>query len=178
MQLMERMKIPVQVHPIIREYLIDTTGSDTIVPQKHDLIWATMKQYLETIPDQSTNTICPEKTIYIELLDCRNTPVFCVQKSAFIHVNTLFRWHLSEKGQAKVNHILRVNFKNQMHAFIQGAMACNPALQQRQAMQQFCDMHKLTMQKITSDMIKKSWDRSEHKLRLNNPKALVNTIIF
>lgn len=178
MPLMERMKIPVQVHPIVREYLIDTTGSDTIVPQRHDLIWSTIKQYLETIPETNSEPMPADKTIYIELLDCRSTPVFCIQKAAFVHVNTLFRWHLSAKGQAKINHILRANFKAQLHAFIQGAVGCNPQLEQREAMEAFCDLHNLTMQKVTPDMIRRSWDRSDHKRKLSDRSARVNTIFY
>ena len=35
----QRMRIPVRVQPVLREYLIDSTGSDTITPSKGDLIW-------------------------------------------------------------------------------------------------------------------------------------------
>lgn len=175
---MERMKVAVRVQPILREFLIDSTGSDIITPKKGDLVWAILKQNLETAPDSYHEPIDGDNHIYIELLDCHSTAVYSLQNSVFTHINTLFRWHLSEKGQNKIRSILSKNFKSTMHAFIQGAIAVNPDLQQREAMEEFCNTYNLTMQNITPDMIKKSWDRSDHKKKIYNSHIRINTLFF
>lgn len=175
---MERMRVSVRVHPIIREFLIDTIGSDTITPKKGDLIWAILKQNLETAPENFREPIDIDNHIYIELLDCHSCSTYSVKSSVFLHINTMFRWHLSEKGQNRINSILRANFKTTMHCFIQGAISCNPELQQREAMEEFCNTYNLTMNKITPDMIKKSWDRSDHKRKLVDTRVKLNSIFF
>jgi hypothetical protein len=172
-----RMKIPVRVKPVIKEYILDTTGSDTIVPKKGDLLWAILKKHLQTPPANYHEPECStDETIFIELLDCHNTTTLVGDK--FVHINTLFRWYVDPIGVANINRILSRNFKSAMHCFIQGALAANPEMQQRQAMECFCDVHNLTMQKISPEMIKKSWDRSAHKQKLFDRSAKVNVIFF
>ena len=177
---MERFKVPVRVNPIIREFLIDTTGSDTIVPKPKDLIWAIIKQNLETLPDDYIEPIDTDNYIYVELLDCGGGghACYCNQRNQIIYINTLFRWHLSNKGQNKINSILRANFKNSFHSFMMGAVRCNPLLQQKEAMEEFCNMYNLSIQKLTPDMIKKNWDRSEHKKKIFDSSIKVRSIFF
>lgn len=176
---MERMKISVVVHPIIREFLIDTIGSDTITPKKGDIVWAIVKQNLETAPaDYSSDPLNKENTIYIEILDCHSSSNYSVSSSKFIHINHLFRWYLSPTGQNKINMILRRNFKTALHTFMQGAIACNPEIQQKEAMNEFCNMYNLSMNKISPDMIKKSWDRSDHKRKIFDSTIKVNALFF
>ncbi|HLP03837.1 MAG TPA: hypothetical protein VK152_00270 [Paludibacter sp.] len=178
MRKIERMKVPVRVSPIIREFLIDTTGTDTIIPKQKDLIWTIIKQHLETAPDDYRDPIDLDNYIYIELLDCSAHPVFSLQRNDMLYVKTLFRWHLSQKGQNKINSILRANFKNAMHSFIMGAISCNPSLKQKEAMEEFCTTYNLSIQKLTPDMIKKSWDRSEHKKKIYDKHAHIQAIFF
>lgn len=175
---MERFKVPVRVNPIIREFLIDTTGSDIITPKPKDLIWAVLKQHLETAPVDYIEPIDTDNYIYVEILDCHRDKTYCFQSNRFLHINTLFRWHLSKRGQERIHSWLRRNFKNSLHSFIMGAVACNPELQQKEAMEEFCNIYKLSIQKLTPDMIKKSWDRSDHKKKIYNPDIRINSIFF
>lgn len=172
------MKIPVRVHPIIREFVIDSSGNDTITPRKGDLVWASIVHNLETCPVNVSEPLDSQNYIYIELLDCHSSSNYSASKGKFIHVNTLFRWYLSPTGEKKVNNILRKNFKTVMHSFIQGALACNPHLQQREAMEEFCNIHNITLDKITPDMIKKSWDRSDFKKKIYDNTVCTNSIFF
>lgn len=176
---MERMKVPVKVSPIIREYIMDVNnGSDVIVPSRGDLMWGYIKQYLETAP---TSTIELEKDshyIYVELLDCHSTRCYSRQSDRTIFMNTLFRWNLSAEGQNKIHSALKKNFKAIMHTFIMGQLSANPEMQQREAMEEFCSTFNLSMQNITPDMIKKSWDRSDHKKKLHDNSVRLNAIFF
>lgn len=175
---MERMKVPVRVSPILKEFLIDTTGSDTITPKKGDIVWSILKQHLETAPEPYPIHLDTQNYIYIEMLECSSNINYCNQANRFIYINTLFRWHLSERGQNRIRSILSKNFKSTLHNFMMGALACNPELQQREAMEEFCDLHNLTMSKITPDMIKKSWDRSDHKKKIHNAAIHLNSLFF
>ena len=176
---MERMKVAVSVSPIIREYIIDVNnGSDIITPKRGDLLWGLTKQYLETAPMQPVAKDNDAHYIYIELLDCHSTKSYNQQAGCSIYMNTLFRWNLSETGQNKVHSVLKKNFKAIMHTFIMGQLSANPEMQQREAMEEFCTMFNLSMQNITPDMIKKSWDRSDHKKKLFDNSFRLNAIFF
>jgi hypothetical protein len=175
---MERMKVAVRVHPIIREFLIDTTGKDTIFPEKGDLYWGILAQNLETPPNDYIEPIDTDNYIYIELPNIHGHKYFCNQKKKSIYIDTLFRWYLSKEGQNKVNSILRKNFKNSFHCFVQGAVVCNPDLQQKEAIEMFCDTYNLSMDKITPDMLFKSWNRSPHKEKTRTNKFIHSLIFF
>lgn len=177
---MERMKVAVKVHPIIREYVLDANnGSDTITPKKDDLIWGIIRQELETASFSEVHKPDPKSHyIYIELLNCHGHGQYNRHAGRIIYTDTLFRWNLSANGQNRVNNILRKNFKTVMHTFIMGQLTANPEMQQREAMEEFCYTFNLTMQNITPDMIKKSWDRSDHKKKLFDTSVRLNAIFF
>ena len=170
------MRIPVRVQPVLREYLIDSTGSDTITPSKGDLIWDIVKSSLEPPPADYVEPVDIDNHIYIELLDCHSSLTFVGDR--FVHINTLFRWYLAPKAQARICRIPSKNFKSVMHSFIQGAVASNPRLEQRQAMEEFCKVYHLTMNELSEDMLKKSWDRSPHKLMVIKRKFCSCPLFF
>jgi len=160
------MRIPVRVHPIIREFLIDTTKTDVITPVKGDIYWGSIQNELELPPIDYKDPIDIQNFIFIELPNCHG------------HKATMFRWYLSQKAQNKINSILKANFKNSYHCFMQGAILGNPDLQQKEAMELFCDFYNLSMDKVTPDMLKKSWMRSPHKEKINTNKFKFNLIFF
>jgi len=174
----ERMTVPVQVHPIIREFIIDTNGSDIIVPDKTSLLWKTVKYNLELPPDNYQEPLTKDNIIYIALLDASGTKSFLKKTDKVITIHTLFRWYLSHEAQEEIAGHLRKQFKNTFHCFMQGALANNPKLEQRQGMESFCRMYHLTMNELSEDMLKKSWDRSSHKLMVVKRKFCCCPLIF
>ena len=57
-RLMERMTVSVAVHPTIREFILDTNGSDTLIPDKSDLLWKLVKANLTTYqPDKNDENL-------------------------------------------------------------------------------------------------------------------------
>lgn len=177
-QLMDRMKIKVKVHPTVYEFIKDSTGTDTIEPKKEDLIWGILKQHLDTCPPDTEVAEEEEEScfIYIELLDASHHKCYNNSAGRAIKIDTMFRWYLSDKGQNKINNVLRKNFKMIMHTFIMAQLISNPDLEQKDAFDEFCRFFNLSMNRISIDMIKKSWDRSDHKKRLSNHSSVMNAI--
>lgn len=159
----ERMTVPVQVHPTVREFIIDTYGSDVIIPDSQSQFWTTVKYYLKLPPVDYRTPETKDNIIHIALLDSLGAKSVNKQAGKLLHVDTLFRWYLSEDGQKEIAKHLRRELKHTFHCFVQGAVACNPKLEQRQAMEEFCKLYNLTLNELSEDMLKKSWDRSPHK---------------
>jgi hypothetical protein len=159
----ERMLIPVQVHPTIREFIIDTHGSDVVVPDKYSLFWKTIKYNLETPPANYHEPLTRDNIIYVGLLDSSGTASLVRKRDKITYINSLFRWYLSPEAQEEIAFFFRKQFKHTFHCFMQGAVAANPKVEQRKAMEDFCRIYNLTLNEISEDMLKKSWDRSEHK---------------
>lgn len=159
----EYMTVPVQVHPMIREFIIDTTGSDMIVPEKTSHLWDIVKHNLELPPENYHAPETKDNLIYIALLDTSHLRTVVKNSDKTIVINTLFRWYLSADAQGTIAKHFRQQFKHTFHCFMQGAIANNPKLEQRQAMENFCKLYNLTLNELSEDMLKKSWDRSDHK---------------
>lgn len=174
----ERMTVPVQVHPTVREFIINTHGSDVITPDNKSQFWTTVKYYLTLPPADYKQPQTKDNIIYIELLDCLGAKSVNKQAGKLLHVDTLFRWYLSEDGQKEIAKHLRKELKHTFHCFVQGAVACNPKLEQRQAMEEFCKIYNLTLNELSEDMLKKSWDRSPHKLMVIKRKFKFCPLFF
>jgi len=148
---------------MIREFIIDTHGSDLIVPERRSQLWEIVKYYLELPPPNYHFPETKDNLIYVALLDGHTYKTINKGSDTPIHLNPLFRWYLSEEACVKIAKHFRAQFKHTFHCYMQGAMANNPDMEQRQMMENFCRMYNLTLNELSEDMLKKSWDRSEHK---------------
>lgn len=196
---MNGMKVDIKVHPSVREFILCTNGSPTIVPQKDDWLWLILKQHLTTV----AGTVLPvprdeydKQYISISLLDTSGTKVQVVNRSRVkrkhkgfdrynIYMDSLFRCELNERGRNIIAWHLRTQFKECFHNFVQGALAVSPDLEQKQVIFEFCKLYNITMNSISEDMLRKSWQRSPQKYiiqdRLDGNKLkskLVCPIIF
>jgi hypothetical protein len=174
----ERMLTPVQVHPIIREFIIDTNGSDVIVPEKNSLFWKTIKYNLEIPPEDYREPQTKDNIIYIALIDSTGTKSVSKKTDNTIYINHLFRWYLSHEAQEEIASYLRKQFKHTFHCYIQGAVSNNPNIEQRHAIENFCKMYHLTMNELSEDMLKKSWYRSDHKQMVEKRKFICCPLFF
>ena len=182
------MTVDVKVGPIIREFVLSTNGgSDLLRLQKDDMLWLVVKQHLVTVPKDYKplpDSVAPDY-IRIELLNARGsnsrvlqaeaekpilpnakgsnsrTPQAKAEKS--ILLNTLFRSYLSEKGQRVVADRLKQNFKECFLNFVQGAVHTNPHIQTKEAIKEFCELHRVPFNNISYDMLVKSWQRSKQR---------------
>lgn len=186
------MTVDVKVHPTVREFIIDTNGSALLVPDKYDWLWLLLKQHLDVPP---SDYLAPSKEelereyIQISLLDAHSEACFVKNASKLnhkkkpanpnmVHINTMFRWYLSPSAQLSISQHLRSQFKACFHTFVQGAVVGNPNLQQKEAIIKFCELHNLTLNDISEDMLIKSWQRSPQKEKLWSKKLLFCPILF
>ena len=167
-RLMERMTVAVAVHPTIREFIIDTNGSDTIVPDKSDLLWKLVKANLTTYKNVNTENDS-KSCIYIELLQTGFHKSY--NNGSMLYISTMYHCYLTEAGQNQVAKELRSRFKNTFHTFVMGALVGNPGLKQKEAFILFIDKFRLSENSITYEMLKKSWDRSLQKEIMKSKKT-------
>ena len=159
------MTVDLKIHPTVREFIICTNGSDLIVPKKGDWLWLLLKQHLTLSMDYHPIP-ADERSQYIriQLLDASGAPVVnhSMPKNAkAIHLNPLFRNSLSERGQNVIANHLRSQFKECFHNFMSGAVASGA--EHAASIELFCQTYHLTMNQISEDMLKKSWQRSPQK---------------
>ena len=181
---MEGSFVVIRVHPTIREFIIDTNGSDLIVPNKDDLLWKITKANLTTWYEDSGKTADGDCTIRIALLDSHSEKVFTNfagkyrgKYSNYIHMNSMYRTYITEQGMNDIARELRMRFKDAFHTFVMGALVGNPKLKQKDAFTLFIDKFNLSENEITFEMLKKSWDRSDHKKSVFSKKSFC-TILF
>jgi len=177
---MNNHSVQVKVHPTVREFIVSTTGSNTIIPKKGDWLWFILKQNLDVPPpDYKFLQQDKDSFINISLLDTTGTKVQVRNKSkrksnrkdcdpSTIYLNPLFRWYLSVEAQYTIANHFRKAFKECFHNFVQGALVNNPGLEQKEAIMSFCDFYKIEFNEISEDMLVKSWQRSPQKERLKN----------
>lgn len=176
------MRVSVRVHPTIREFIVETNGSDIITPNKDDLLWKQVKANLTTYNENNISSKDNDASyVYIELLDSASVKSFTAfnreKGKNYIYIDPLFRCFLTKRGENEIAKELRKRFKNSFHTFVMGALVGNPKLQQKEAFDLFIEKFNLSLNEITYEMLKKSWDRSIHKKSLFDDK-LICTILF
>ena len=92
-------------------------------------------------------------------------------------MNSMYRTYITEQGMNDIAKELRKRFKDAFHTFVMGALVGNPKLKQKDAFILFIDKFNLSENEITFEMLKKSWDRSDHKKSVFSKKSFC-TILF
>jgi hypothetical protein len=175
---MEQITVDIKVSRTLREFIICTTGSDVIYPEKSGLLWQLLKQHLKTAPSIEVIAAMkdkdPDEYIKIALRKCNHSKVWTKKMKGpgagtfcNVTINVLYRSYLDERGQNEIAKHLRSAFKQCFHNFVQGATFVNKDIQQKEAIEQFCKVYSITFNKITFEMLRKSWQRSGQKRKIN-----------
>lgn len=160
---MNRISVDVKVGRIVREFIVSSTGTDVLDPDKHSVVWCLTKQHLVTAP-KHYNKI-PDRSEYISILlrNRKSCDTYSVPADRVLQVNTLFRTYLSEKG----HNVIKLHFEKQLKSvfrnYMTGCINNNPDIKIITAIENFCTEHKLTMDNISVEMLKKDW----YRYRLN-----------
>lgn len=171
---MELMTVDVRVGPILKEYIIASSGSDVLVPEKDTVLWALLKQHLVTCP--TTYVPITDRTEYIQiaLRTTKAAATYSVVSERKLLINTLFRSFLTNSGQNVIRRHFAKEFKKSFRDYMKGALNNNSSIQIKDAIEKFCEDNKVTMNKISYEMLKKDWYRFSKK---NNAQS-VCTLIF
>ncbi len=156
-----------KVHPVLRDFIVATRGTDLIVADDRGPLWVAVKSHLREVPnDYKPHAIGPvEGTIRIALPPISaSSPIFNVAAGATIVCNFLYRNFLDKRGQSVVSDLLMKTFKDQYRSFMAGYLASHPNQtadsQIKDAIDEFCRIYRITMDdKITYEMLRKDWYR-------------------
>lgn len=150
------MYVDCRVHPIVKEFIVATTGSDVIVARKnewlHILLYPILKKTPITyVPNKHRDDLIRLQLAWytvpaLKRIDCYN--------------------YLDEEGQRVVARYLKSWFKVHFHSFCSGYLSCDISRQQKEAIEVFCETYNLPLNNINYEMLKKSWDRSVEKCKL------------
>lgn len=173
---MIRNYVSVQVDSIIREFIIDTHGSDVIKLKERDSISRIIRYHLKTSPADKIKPDKLESTVFIELSDSKSTKHLCDGEK--IYINMLYRWFLTAEAQREINSELNKRFKQVFFNFMRGVYAANPEIQQKDAIYLFCDTHNLTLDNVNFEMLKKAWYRSVERKSIKGFIKHVNLLLF
>jgi hypothetical protein len=168
------MTVDVKVQKAVREFIISSSGSDLIVPGSQSLLWQLVKQHLKVVPENYRTIADRSEYIRIELLTVNSSKVFTRKMKGFgkgtfrdVTLNTAYRSWLDPAGQNAVAGHLRRSFKECFHNFVMGAIFDNPELQQKKAIENFCELYGITFDEINYEMLVKSWLRSPQRKKIN-----------
>lgn len=159
-----RMNVDCKVGAVIKEFIVSTNGSDVLDPDKNSFLWALVKQHLVTAAHSSP---VDDRREYISILMryTESTKMYSVPSQKVVSINTLFRCYITEKGQAIIRKHFEKEFKKTFHDYMKGAMN-NSDLQIKDAIEEFCNDHNLSLDKVSFDMLKKDWYRYRMKSQI------------
>lgn len=167
------MTVWVKVNEALREYLMCINGgSDILYPDTTGELWILVKSHLKMVPNDYKPELPQPKPGYIRIAlgtSPGGLPVYNIQKCEKIHINYLFRNYLDEDSQRIIEHFLMKNFKTVYRAFMTGAVTTNTDACVKEAIYTFCDVHHLTMNSITYEMLRKDWYRYRKRTARGEP---------
>jgi len=154
----EGIIISVKVTPIIREFIICTNGSDLVICKDNSFIGEKIKYLLKLPPKNYKPDRVLSNKIRFQLQNIR-----IMSKRIF----TEYRNYLDTSGNRIIFNELNSAFKAIFHNYVAGYIIPKEIClgSQKEAIMDFCDMYKLTCDNINYEMLKKSWDRSEERIK-------------
>lgn len=159
----EPMVVAVRVHPALREYLVCIhNGSDTIYPDRGSRLWGLVSMHLSVQPAVHVSEDPDTCRIHIAIFNS-HAQTWCMDKKKPIYQDTLFRNHLTEKGQRAIARHLMDDFKQTFRAYMNGAISNNEQLSITEAIDEFCNDYQITSEQLTYDMLRKDWYRYRMK---------------
>lgn len=153
--------VRVKVLPALRAYIIAVNNdSDIILPSRESRLWGLVKMHLATIPPdyKPTPSTGEEDSIRIAIYKTKRQE-YNHNAKRVIYQETLFRDYLTPAGQKVVADYLMRFFKQSFRSYIVGALGNNPKLSIHDAIYNFCELHKINMDVVTYEMLRKDWFR-------------------
>lgn len=158
-----RMTVDVKVGLAIKEFILSTNGSDVLDPDKYTILWCLMKQHLVTVPGTYRPLIDRSEYIYITLRNKNGVKTYSVNKDKKVSISTIFYSYITPEGQTVIRRHFEKEFKAAFRNYMKGALNNNPDMKINDAIEEFLNDHKVTMNHISMSMLQKDWYR--YKIR-------------
>lgn len=177
---MEVLTIDVRVGKILKEYILCTTGGDTLTPDKDSILWGLVKQYLCTYTEEKEansaelakiraqksaehkDMSTDDKSEYVKIAFrkyANNVKAYCREENKTMTVNTFYRCYMTQSAQTTIRKYLYKEFKKTFLDYMRGALSNNCDMKVIEAIEEFCHDHKLTLDFISYEMLRKTWYR-------------------
>lgn len=159
--------VTVKVSPVIRAYILAVNGgSDIIYPSRESRLWGLLKMHLSTIPINYKPTPIDGDPSCIRIaLYTTKRQEFNRNARRVIFQKTLFRDYLTPAGQKVINDYLTRHFKHTFRSYMTGALVSNEKICVHDTIYKFCELHKINMDVITYEMLRKDWYRFRRRLQ-------------
>ena len=162
--------VDVNVGAFLRQWIVNTYGTDIIRVDKDSNIWYMIKQHLETLPeDYSPLPSRDEYISFVLLTDRSRTTAYAEPTEKHpdrksYRVNTLYRCSISKRGEYIIRRFLTKQFKNAFHNYMRGALNNNPELSITEAITEFLlDACQADLSKKVISTLCKDWYRYRKK---------------
>ena len=150
-----RMTVDVKVGLAIKEFILSTNGSDVLDPDKYTILWCLMKQHLVTVPGTYRPLIDRSEYIYITLRNKNGVKTYSVTKDKKVSISTIFYSYITPEGQTVIRRHFEKEFKAAFRNYMKGALNNNPDMKINDAIEEFLNDHKVTMNHISMSMLQK-----------------------
>ena len=153
--------VTVRVVPALKEYICAVNGgSDIIVPSRESRLWGLVKTHLDLVPPDFVPTPArgQKDSIRIAIYTSHRWNYNHPSRKVMV-TDTLWRDYLTEEGQRVVASYLMRYFKQTFRSYMTGALSNNPDRTIREVILGFCDLHKIDMDIVTYEMLRKDWFR-------------------
>lgn len=163
-----RMTVDVKVGLAIKEFILSTNGSDVLDPDKYTILWCLMKQHLVTVPGTYRPLIDRSEYIYITLRNKNGVKTYSVTKDKKVSISTIFYSYITPEGQTVIRRHFEKEFKAAFRNYMKGALNNNPDMKINDAIEEFLNDHKVTMNHISMSMLQKDWYRYKIRCMTSN----------
>lgn len=162
--------VSVSVNPTLKEFIVNVYGGNTIQIKKEDLLSQKIKYIMQLMPSDFSPVNTDPNAIKIEVTDAY---IFKTSKyGTLFHADTQYRSFLNERLQHILAKELNKGFKEIFHNYV--LAFARAGREQKEGIEDFCDVYNLSMNRISFDMLKKSWQRSDQYKMYKKLRGIVS----
>lgn len=166
--------VDIKVGPFIRQWVIGSTGSDTIRLDRRTNLWGIVKQNLDLLPQDYHYIEDRSEYISIELLNSDARLCYNIPAGREIYINELYRCYISDAGQEAIKRYLENQFHNAFSVYMVGRFSDGQAEPIRHAIGSFLADYNLPINDTMMGRLSKYW----YRFRQKNPDKYPLPIFF
>lgn len=176
-----RNTVDVKVGKLLRNWVVNTYGTDVITLSKHSNFWAIIKQNLTLRPaDYQPVEDRSEYISFVLLVNGKDTQAYIAPdrkhpNRTSYQPNMMFRCYLSPKGEAIIRRLINEQFRNAFHCYMKGALNNNSEMTIVDAITEFLtDSKYVDFDNRTIATLTKHW----YRYRVKNQDEFMIPIFF